>query len=243
MMRSLLALTAFLSVWIPLIAQSSPAFEVAAIKLANSEVKGRIQISSDAFERRISGDRFVEAHATLHDLIMDAYKVRADQISGGLGWAAKGGVLYNIEAKIEDHDPKTADRVRLMLRSLLEERFHLKVHLEMKEMPAYELSIARSGHKLRPLPTPDRPTFRQFDILKALIANALDHPLIDKTGLSGDFEFDWDAGEISAELRQGSKPAPSVFSQVQQQLGLKLDLKRQPTEIVIIDSAEKPSAN
>jgi uncharacterized protein (TIGR03435 family) len=73
----------------------------------------------------------------------------------------------------------------------------------------------------------------------------LDHPLVDKTGLTGsNYQFDWDQTELSEELKQGQRaPAPSIFSSVLNQLGLKLELKNAPAEILVIDHAEKPSAN
>jgi uncharacterized protein (TIGR03435 family) len=73
---------------------------------------------------------------------------------------------------------------------------------------------------------------------------ALDRPVIDKTGLPDVlYEFSWDARELIQEIRAVGKPAPSIFSIVQDQLGLKLESPKGPVDILVIDHAEKPSAN
>jgi uncharacterized protein (TIGR03435 family) len=135
-----------------------------------------------------------------------------------------------------------------MLQTLLAERFRLVVHRETKEIPAYSLVLAKSGPKLK-VAGPDRKSGmadtvgrngeRQtvfeaspLRVLVNMLANTLVSPVVDKTGLDGlyDYSFEWpDAGS-------------SLFASVDQ-LGLKLEAKKVPVELLVVDRAEHPSAN
>jgi len=87
-----------------------------------------------------------------------------------------------------------------------------------------------------------KPRMGEIGELVALISLFLDRPLIDKTGLTGTYEYAFDTQDFRDELRQ-AKPAPSIFAAVQQQLGLKLEPSKSSTEILIVDHAERPSEN
>jgi uncharacterized protein (TIGR03435 family) len=141
----------------PVSAQSSqtggaplPSFEVASIKLSSPESNGR----------RIGGpapDRFIATNATARDIIAFGYHLIDLQLSGGPSWV--NAEYFDIDAKIDDAiaqrlqnaswDEQT-DEKRLMVQSLLAERFHLTVRHEFKELPSYTLEIGKGGSKLRP---------------------------------------------------------------------------------------------
>jgi uncharacterized protein (TIGR03435 family) len=188
---------------------------------------------------------------------------------------------YSITAKAED----SASDGRMngpMLKVLLEERFNLKIHREIKEVPVYNLTIARGGLKAprfatgrcmpvdwnTPLPdqlqTPtlqhciDRTTRRgasvivQFDAasIDAFIKfflYRLDRPVIDKTGLTGlfDFHLEYASEEVGTDgVAMPAEPAgPTIISAVQQQLGLKLTRAKGPGAYLVIDHVERPSPN
>jgi uncharacterized protein (TIGR03435 family) len=194
----------------------------------------------------VSGNRYSMEIATLTDLTVDAYNVRRDQISGAPGWAGPEGDVYEVNAKAEGQGTLTSDQARQMLQTLLADRFQLKIHRETKNLPAYELTVAKDGPKIKEVPEGVKPSASSATkgLLLAIISNYLDYPLVDKTGLTGErYQVDWDLAEPLEELRQGLKPAPSIFGVVQLQLGLKLEKKSSPTEVLVIDHAEKPSAN
>ncbi len=130
-----------------------PAFEVASVK----------QDARYPFVRRpwspnidcgpiakcgLFGDRFNDEFASLADLIMDAYKVRRYQVLGLPDWGDNGHDVFDVEAKIGGENP-TVDQARLMLQTLLAERFQLKIHRETRELPIYALIVTKNGLKLR----------------------------------------------------------------------------------------------
>jgi uncharacterized protein (TIGR03435 family) len=209
-------------------------------------------------------------HVTLQGLIELAYRVPPFQVSGGPGWVRSD--RFDVECKADD--PKTDnDHLRLMLQSMLEERFGLKIHREMKESSVYELVTSKNGPKVKSSPdqssqddaSPPKPgggpNHGGFLVGKGiLIGNAvrmaqfatvispqLERMVVDKTKLAGrfDIELRWlpDAREIGQDTTQGSPDLPSIFTAVQEQLGLKLESAKGRVEMIVIDRAEKPSAN
>jgi uncharacterized protein (TIGR03435 family) len=130
-------------------AQTKPSFEAAAVKPSISG-DNRVAILGQP------GGRFVATNATLKMLMGVAYRVRDFQISGGPSWVATE--RWNIEAKAEEGsippptglpDPTVPNPLMLMVQSLIEDRFQLKMHSETKELPVYELVIAKSGSKMK----------------------------------------------------------------------------------------------
>jgi uncharacterized protein (TIGR03435 family) len=154
-----------------------------------------------------------------------------------------------------------------MLRNLLADRFKLTFHREQKEFSIYELEVAKGGPKLKPsAAAPDEPAqlistvYPQRMVLPARNATMgdlaslmqramLDRPVVDKTGLTGryDFDLEWapDETQFGGEIPTASADAPSapLFSAIQQQLGLKLEAARGPVEALVVDKAERPSEN
>ena len=145
------------------LAQAPLAFEVATIKpLGDTIPVGARTVPRAQFHyehpksseplRRITGNRFALPYSTLVDLIIDAYNVRIDQISGAPRWATQDGDMYQINAKAEGEGTPTSDQVRLMLQALLTDRFQLRLHHEIKNLPVYELTIGKNGPKIKELP-------------------------------------------------------------------------------------------
>jgi uncharacterized protein (TIGR03435 family) len=197
----------------------------------------------------ISGNRFTEQAATLSDLIMDAYRLREFQIAGGPRWVRFDGDAFDIQAKAEGDGQPTSEQVRLMLQTLLATRFRLKFHFEKRDAPVYQLVIAKSGSKMKQAafgPDGKPPKGATYMVvLDNMVAQFLDRPLVDKTGLEGYFLTKWDQSELISEKRQtgGTQAAPSVFRTVQEQLGLELKATKSPFDTLVIDSVDKPSEN
>jgi uncharacterized protein (TIGR03435 family) len=265
-------------------AGTKPSFEVATVKPGASN-DNRFMIMGQP------GGRFTVTNATLKMVMTVAYRVRDFQISGGPGWA--GTDRWNIEGKAEEGsipqltgppDPTVPNPLMLMVQSLLEDRFQLKMHRDTKELPVYELLVAKSGSKMklsddqsqmrppeRGLPPPQRggPMPRgamrvgrgaiegngvQFANLVTALSQQLGRTVIDKTDLKGfyDIKLEW-----TPELGQGpvgpggpeppAPPAdasgPSIFTAVQEQLGLRLESAKGPVEVLVIDSVQKPMDN
>lgn len=222
--------------------------------------------------------------ATLSEMMVFAYGVRtADQVSGGPGWVKSD--LYDLEAKVGAED--TAEFQKLspdemkqrrvqMLRVLLEDRFHLQAHFVTKEVPTYELVVAKGGPKMKDAATDTNDNLRKGQDGKPLagfmqflketsiaqgysmgrLANLLSQPfsglgrpVVDKTGLTGayDFTLEWSpqmkAGPGGLAIASSpSEDAPSIFTALQN-LGLKLQPATGSEQIVVIDHVERPSEN
>ena len=196
---------------------------------------------------------------TLLRMIQYAYNVRDFQISGGPAWVRSD--RYDVTAK---PDGSVRDQqMKEMLQALLAERFQLQFHRQTQEGPIYALLIGKNGPKLQPAPESDnsgissnstavrttmKGTHVTMDELAASLGNRVGRPVIDKTGLSGkfDFELSWVA---DLTLATGTPDpgadvsGPSIFTDLQEQLGLRLDSQKGPIEMFLIDRAEKPAEN
>jgi uncharacterized protein (TIGR03435 family) len=204
---------------------------------------------------RISGNRVTLGQATLTFLVMTAYHVKDFQISAMPAWAGDRDQRYDITAKTEGEGTPTVEQVRPMLQTLLAERFQLKFHRETRVLPMYDLVIGKRGPKLqestgpRPaqLPSHNGPVIRYVLLdrsmadLVAFVAIGLDRPVLDKTGLAGryDFVLEYTRGNLDGAAPDVDR---SIFAAVQD-LGLKLAPAKEPTEVLVIDHAERPSAN
>jgi bla regulator protein blaR1 len=192
-------------------------------------------------------------------------------LSGGPDWLRKD--QFAIVAKVPDNAPDYtstqfvnlhAPQVQLMLQALLAERFALKVHRETKELPVFALTIGKKGLKVKKSDGSKEPRlmFRAWSapdgmrMIKLIVENGsmqelvdlyakfMDRPLIDKTGLQDryDFTVDYEANpEAPGPFSQLSGPA--LFKAFEEQAGLKLEATKGQVEILVIDHAEKPSAN
>jgi uncharacterized protein (TIGR03435 family) len=222
-----------------LLALQVSGFEVASVKPVNPPAGPHVvSLLVD------HGNLKIQA-AELRQIVGLAYAIQRVRILGGPGWADAD--QFDIAAKAESGEA-TRDEIRGMLQALLAERFKLVVHRETKEIPVYALVLAKGGSKLKVAatggksaltdtlgPNGERRTVVAASPLRGLVnmlANTLGNPVVDKTGLDGiyDYTIEWpDAGSsLSASLDQ---------------LGLKLEAKKEPVEVLVIDRAERPSAN
>jgi uncharacterized protein (TIGR03435 family) len=234
-------------------AQTSPAsFEVASVRpceLNKQEGGPRSGVS-------IAGNR-VTAAQTFEKLVEFAYDVKQYQVTGAPEALARGA--YCIAAKTDGDRPATLDEVRPMLQDLLIERFQLKLRHETKDLPVYALVVNANNSKLKESALGTRYSERvtrakdpkQLQLTASgetmpqfaqRISSYTDRPVVDKTALTGryDFKLDWFLDSKNSAVDPGG---PTVFTAVQQQLGLKLEPRKAPVDILVIDHAEKPSEN
>jgi len=223
-------------------------FDVVSIKPNTSDDRG-------GGMRPVAGG-ISASNLSVNILIQSAYNVRPWEISGGPGWVATD--RYDIEAKT-DGNPTFQENLE-MLRPLLEDRFRLKVHRESRQMPVYSLTIAKNGPKLlatapetRGFIRPGRGLIEGKAVNMPMLANflggSLGQTVTDKTGLPGSFDIklEWSPSEGESNYKYGDRPidanGSSIFTAIQEQLGLKLEAGKGPVEMLIIDSLERPSAN
>jgi uncharacterized protein (TIGR03435 family) len=189
-------------------------------------------------------------NATLKAMLETAYDVRDFQIAGGPAWF--DSQRYDIAAKSASPDSVSATRQKLQ--TLLAERFQLKVHHETKDLPVYILALGKNGPKLK-TSADENPktgirtscgqmvgTAASMHNLTVMLARQLGRPVLDTTGLTGkyDFDFDWtpDTGPCPTVT-----DGPSLFTALQEKLGLKLEATKRPTEVIVVDHAEKADEN
>jgi uncharacterized protein (TIGR03435 family) len=195
--------------------------------------------------------------ARIGSVIKWAYAVQEHQVSGP-GWLNSD--RFDIVAKAAGPAPE--NQLRLMMQTLLTERFKLSFHRQTKELSAYALTVGKNGHKLKPSQG-DGETVLQpnkmglivkyavISEIAAMLAQPLRQPVLDMTGLTGKFDFELDMARYITEEMTKSKPGdppPDIIgigiAAIQEQLGLKIEAKKLPVEILIVDHMEKvPTEN
>jgi len=227
-------------------------FDAATVKPTPPENSGNLQPSITMFP---PGGSFRRTNATLKSLVRIAYGVQDYQISGGPGWADND--RFDVEAKSESNANR--DQVLKMIQALLADRFKLKVRQETKEGPIYALVVGKSGAKLQSVPASESANVRanrftgkrsmaQFaDYLSTIVGQVV----VDRTGLAGFYDI---KVEFTPDNFRGTAPVqfngeaidpngPSIFTAIQEQLGLRLEPAKGPVQALVIESAQKPAAN
>ena len=204
--------------------------------------------------RMSPGGTLTITNLALKYIILKAFDVKYSQVSGGPGWLDTAE--FNIVGKAEGN-PSQA-QMMAMLRTLLAERFQLKVHRETKEGNVYALVVAKNGPKLkRPtgdrswvavirITPPDRPGVNyalqgrktSMALFAGELYNQVRRPVLDLTGIQGEFDF-----RVDYATDDNPETGPSIFAAMQEQLGLRLEATKGPVETLVVDHAEKPSGN
>lgn len=254
-----------------------PAFDVVSVK-PNKSDSGMVRIMAKP-------DGYAASNVSLKMLIQNAYGIREDLISGAPSWA--DSARFDIDAKVAGSDVDALKKLspeqrRLVLRPLLADRFKLKIHTETKQLPVYELVVAKGGSKLKEATAGDtyangikgldgvgrgglmrvgRGQLTAQAVPMTSLANMLSQQLqrtvLDKTGLTGkyDLELTWTPDQGADPMFKGPEGSPqrgdaapdssgpSIFTALQEQLGLKLQSAKGPVETLVIDHVEMPSEN
>lgn len=252
------------AIYLAAVLASAQSFEVVSIKPSNPTATGtRVGIAP--------GGSFQARNVTLRNLIQQAYDVHDFQLFGGPGWI--NTEKYDIEAKGNGPEVSEADLIKMSdeqrnqfqqqmrgkLQALLTDRFRLKVHRETKEMSVYALVIAKNGPKIVKktdsfTPQTSLSTRRNAEgnvvltgtnvpmaYLVQRLSSQLERSVVDKTELKGNFDFKLTFAPLAPD--PGDTDGPSIFTALEEQLGLKLESQRGPVEVVLIDAVEHPSAN
>jgi uncharacterized protein (TIGR03435 family) len=238
--------------------QSQPAsplaFEVASVKPSKPGARG------GGIRPLPGGQSYVATNVPVRLIIRLMYYLSESQLTGGPAWL--NTELYDVEARAEH--PSNVDQLHQMFQTLLAERFKLRFHRETRELPAFVLSVDKSGSKLKLNSTPE-----PFEIpIKGsgrggvvgqrvpmtyfawFLSQQVGRPVVDRTGLGQhyDFTLQWTPEPLpsaSAEAREPlpSADGPTIFTALREQLGLKLQSEKAPVEVFVIDSAERPLEN
>ena len=217
----------------------------------------------------LSANTFAAKNHTLKTLIAAAYNLNPRAILGGPVWIDTEH--YDIDARTPGDLRPNLNEQMAMLRKLLADRFQLGIHREQKEMQAYAMSIAKTGEKLKestvsPDNTPEGPPPLIFvvgpelvrlpgryttigEFASVLQRAALEYPVVDRTGLSGRYDFDLeftpDETVFGGVLGKGpdNPTKPALFAAIQEQLGLRLEPTKTAVDVVVVERAQRPSAN
>ncbi len=244
-----------------LIAQTTPtpSFEVATIKSSKPDTPGPLI--------GISASSLTLTNFTLKELLVFPYWIHPSQVIGASGWMDTDKfdvVAKPNESQVPPGGGASDDLLRQMLQGLLADRFKLALHHETKQLPAYALTVGKNGTTMKARTPGDggsgfRLVFQGArlpgrnasigQLAFVLQAQVLDRPVLDKTGLTGSFDFDlsWMPDETQFGGRGAGMPAnpdsPTIFIAVQEQLGLKLEPQKGPVDVLMIDRSERPSQN
>ncbi len=198
------------------------------------------------------GGMFTAVNVSLRLLISRAFGVAEFQVERGPGWV--DSEKYDITAKADTPLEMSREELRPCLQALLVERFRLKYHRETKEGSVYSLVVGKNGSKLKEHSGAGRSAIGassaagkvEITGTKVTLARLAEYlsgqagrPVVDNTRMTGEYDF---RVEWATEETIGSSE-PSLFTALQEQLGLKLDATKGPVEMIVIDSAERPSAN
>jgi len=220
-------------------------FAVASIRPSAESVK----FESDG-ETKLQPGIVRMRDVTIETCIKWAYGVQRGQVSGpGLLTSER----YDIIAKADD--AANDEQMRLMMRALLKERFKLAFHMEKKELHSFALIIARGGPKLKQA-TPDEAPYRQNSKMGSVarattmpefadfLSGPVEKPVVDKTGLTGRWDFAFDFTKYMTDEPKGLDDFLVVLNTtLQGELGLKLAAEKDVVDVMVIDHAEKASAN
>jgi uncharacterized protein (TIGR03435 family) len=211
----------------------------------------------------VRDDRYEIRSATMVDLIKTAYGVTDEKVFGGPAWMESD--RFDVIGKVPSGT--NLQTAKLMLQSLLAERFQLKVHNDDKPLPVFALTVGKNGSKLKepsgsgggcqPQPQSPQPgaipqqvvicrdmTMAMFaETLRQMAGGYLDKPVVNMTNLEGSFDLEikWTPRAV---LASAGSEGISIFDAVDKQLGLKLEPQTAPSSVIVVDAVnQKPSAN
>ena len=224
---------------------AGPQFEVAAIKPSRAD--------TGSSGLHTGHGRLTAANVTLKRCIMGAYAVGPNQIFGGPSWldSDRWEIIAKAEQPVGDHD------LMSMLQTLLAERFKLTLHHESKPIKAYVLEVGKNGPKLEKGDGEEAKTGggrgsivatnSTIDHFAEVLARQMELPVLNHTGLAGVFnlKLEWTPESFSAvkPVDNSTGDGPSLFTAIQEQLGLRLRAQKEPVDVLVIDHVERPTDN
>jgi uncharacterized protein (TIGR03435 family) len=237
--------TVFVLVFVSAAIYGQPAspkrFEVAAVKPSDADPSSTSGIGTKR-------GRLNANNVTLKRCIMGAYHMGRNQIIGGPDWLDAD--RFEIVAKSDQPTDGDAE-LMAMLQTLMAERFKLALHRETRTMQAYAIEVIKNGPKLEKADGGEGITESgrgrldarntTMEHLAEILSRQMDLPVVNRTGLDGVFNLKLQWTPESA--RSSPDAGPSIFTAIQEQLGLRLRAQKAPLEVLVIDHAERPLAN
>ncbi len=235
----------------PMAKDAHPSFEVATIKPHDP--------SSDYQGFDVAGHRVTIRNEGLVAMLTVSYSLHRSQIIGLPSWARE---KWDIEGTTDVPGQPDLRQQQEMIQTLLGDRFALRFHREQREVPVYLLQMAKGGPKLKPAARPDDETgqvanghdgiatfqYSSTDMSDFILGESLflDRPLLDRTGLTGKYDFTLRYNfkdDVGGAATDDANSVPGLFRAVEEELGLKLVSTKATVEVLVIDHVDRPSAN
>ena len=229
-------------------ADAHPAFEVAAIKPSDPRE------SANGFHAE--GRQVSIANQSVAKMVMFAYAVQQSQVVNLPEWAST--TRYDVSGVPDLEGAPNLVQLREMIQKLLFDRFGLVLHRETRELPVYAITLAKGGAKLTSAADPNgtsgeggmqhgtelrmRFTNSSTADLALNLQLVVDRPIVDRTGLTGRYDFVLRYTMDETHATDPNAP-PGLFTAIREQLGLKLDAVKAPTQVLVVDSVQQPKEN
>jgi uncharacterized protein (TIGR03435 family) len=242
----------------PMAADANPKFDVVTVKPSDPNRPGKLFT--------IRGRHVMTINTTVNDLVTFGYSISTKQIANAPAWFDQ---KYDIDGVPDVEGQPDIQQMRILIRDALVERFGLKFHNEQRELSVYALTVAKGGPKLTV--TADKPStpgnFIFRGLGKLMVTNStmkdfchgmqeavMDKPVVDQTGLTDryDFNLNWtpDQSQFAAMGAKIPPPnmddpnaPPTLYTALEEQLGLKLESTKANADVMVIDHIDEPSAN
>jgi uncharacterized protein (TIGR03435 family) len=239
-------------------ADAKPKYDVVTVKPSDPNRPGKLFT--------IRGRQVLTINTTVNDLITFAYSLQTKEIINAPSWMDE---KYDVDGVPDVEGQPNIKQMRMLIADALVQRFGLKFHTEQREMTAYALTVAKGGPKLTV--TADRESSpgnflfgglgqlrvtnsTMKDFCHGMQEAVMDKPVVDQTGLTGryDFNLNWTPDEsqfasfgahIPPPNPDDPNALPSLYTALQEQLGLKMEATKANVDVMVIDHIDKPSAN
>jgi uncharacterized protein (TIGR03435 family) len=239
-------------------ADAKPKFDVVTVKPSDPNRPGKLFT--------IRGRQILTINTTVNDLITFAYSLQTKEIVNAPSWMDE---KYDVDGVPDVEGQPSLPQMRMLIADALVQRFGLKFHTEQREMTAYALTVARGGPKLTVSVAPKNSpggfgfgglgklqvrNFTMKEFCHGMQEAVMDKPVVDQTGLTDryDFSLNWTPDQsqfasfgahIPPPNPDDPNAPPSLFTALQEQLGLKMDVTKANVDVMVIDHIDKPSAN
>jgi uncharacterized protein (TIGR03435 family) len=237
---------------------AQPKFDVVTVKPSDPNKPGKLFT--------IQGRQILTINTSVNDLMTFAYSLQTKEILNAPSWM---GEKYDLDGVPDIPGQPDIKQMRMLIADALVQRFGLKFHTEQREMTAYALTVAKGGPKLTPSALPASSpggfgfrglgdlhviNFTMKDFCHGMQEAVMDKPVVDQTDLTGryDFNLHWQPDQsqfasfgahINPPDPNDPNPLPSLYTALQEQVGLKMESTKANVDVMVIDHIEKPSAN
>jgi uncharacterized protein (TIGR03435 family) len=204
------------------------------------------------------GRHLIIQNQSVEIMLMFGYGMQKSQIAGAPAWVKTE--RFDVDGVADVDGQPTIQQFQSIVRKLLAERFGLKAHKEQREMPVFALRVSKDGPKLAastrdPGTAPNQQVnngqgyralrFTNYSMqqLALMMLVYVDRPVVDQTRLAGQYDFNLSYTYDETRAPTDGTAPPSLFTAIQEQMGLKLEPVKAPAEVLVVDAVERPSAN